>query len=273
MLACSLVRSALASASVRPISASVLAIAGRRKVTNSAVFTSPLSVLASSRTVHCIMPALVVRHQSGQSAMARQATRPRFLPLPTLPQSARPRLLRVRSGVGRGGARHGWRPHSAGARRPGRRRGQALARAAGRSGPPWREPRPDRAPPRGGPRRRGRAGPRAQRLQDRADAARYRACRRNRGSPGMTTAVIGQPISRVDGRQKVTGSATYAAEFDEPGQAYAAIVRSTIANGRIGSIDSAAAERAPGVVAVLTHQNAPKLVYRQHRGAVDPDVG
>src|SRR3954447_19758161 len=82
MLACSLVRSALASASVRPISASVLAIAGRRKVTNSAVFTSPLSVLASSRTVHCILPALVVRHQSGRSAMARQATRPRFLPLP-----------------------------------------------------------------------------------------------------------------------------------------------------------------------------------------------
>src|SRR5215217_4060897 len=82
MLACSLDRSALASASVRPISASVLAIAGRRKVTNSAVFTSPLSVLASSRTVHCILPALVVRHQSGRSAMARQATRPRFLPLP-----------------------------------------------------------------------------------------------------------------------------------------------------------------------------------------------
>src|SRR5215210_2899286 len=84
MLACSLVRSALASASVRPISASVLAIAGRRKVTNSAVFNSPLSVLASSRTVHCIMPALVVRHQSGRSAMATQATRPRFLPLPFL---------------------------------------------------------------------------------------------------------------------------------------------------------------------------------------------
>src|SRR3954453_751521 len=83
MLACSLVRSALASASVRPISASVLAIAGRPNLTNSAVFPPPVSVLASSRTVHCIMPALVVRHQSGRSAMARQATRPRFLPLPS----------------------------------------------------------------------------------------------------------------------------------------------------------------------------------------------
>ena len=53
----------------------------------------------------------------------------------------------------------------------------------------------------------------------------------------------------------------------------APIVRSTVANGRIASIDSAAAERAPGVVAVLTHRNAPRLAYRPHKGAVDPDVG
>ena len=70
---------------------------------------------------------------------------------------------------------------------------------------------------------------------------------------------IGQPISRVDGRLKVTGGATYAAEFDVPGQAHGAIVRSTITNGRIASIESAAAERAPGVIAVSTHQNAPRL--------------
>jgi xanthine dehydrogenase YagR molybdenum-binding subunit len=89
----------------------------------------------------------------------------------------------------------------------------------------------------------------------------------------MTTAVIGKPVSRVDGRQKVTGGARYAAEFDRPGQAYGAIVRSTIANGRIASIDSAAAERAPGVVTVLTHRNAPRLAYRPHRAAVDPEVG
>ena len=58
----------------------------------------------------------------------------------------------------------------------------------------------------------------------------------------MTTAVIGQPVNRVDGRRKVTGSATYAAEFDRPSRAYGSIVRSTIANGRIASIDSAAAD-------------------------------
>ena len=89
----------------------------------------------------------------------------------------------------------------------------------------------------------------------------------------MTTAFIGQPVSRVDGRQKVTGGATYAAEFDVPGQAHAAIVRSTIAKGRIASIDAASAEQAPGVVAVITHRNAPRLAYRPHKGFTDPMVG
>jgi xanthine dehydrogenase YagR molybdenum-binding subunit len=89
----------------------------------------------------------------------------------------------------------------------------------------------------------------------------------------MTTPIIGQSISRVDGRQKVTGGATYAAEFAVPGHAHGAIVRSTVAKGRIASIDSAAAERAPGVVAVLTHRNAPRLAYRAHKAPVDPDVG
>ena len=89
----------------------------------------------------------------------------------------------------------------------------------------------------------------------------------------MTTAFIGQPVSRVDGRQKVTGAATYAAEFDQPGQAYGVIVRSTVANGRIASMESTAAQRASGVLAVLTHRNAPRLVYRPHKGLPDPATG
>src|SRR6266496_2587689 len=97
-------------------------------------------------------------------------------------------------------------------------------------------------------------------------AARHRACGRNGGSSRMTTAFIGQPISRVDGRQKVTGRATYAAEFDVPGVLHGAIVRSTVAKGRIANIDSTAAERAPGIIAVVTHRNAPRLAYRPHRG-------
>ena len=89
----------------------------------------------------------------------------------------------------------------------------------------------------------------------------------------MTTAFIGKPVNRVDGPQKVTGVARYAAEFDVPNVAHAAIVRSTIASGRIASIDTAIAENALGVIAVLTHRNAPRLAYRAHKGAVDPDVG
>ena len=89
----------------------------------------------------------------------------------------------------------------------------------------------------------------------------------------MTTAFIGRPVSRVDGRQKVTGAARYAAEFDIAGQAHAAIVPSTAASGRIRSIDTSAAERAPGVVAVITHRNAPRLAYRPHKGFTDPVVG
>jgi len=88
----------------------------------------------------------------------------------------------------------------------------------------------------------------------------------------MTTVYIGQPVSRVDGRKKVTGGATYAAEFDVPGQAHGVIVRSTVAKGRIAVIDSKAAEEAPGVLAVVTHRNAPKLAYREHKGLVDPTV-
>jgi xanthine dehydrogenase YagR molybdenum-binding subunit len=87
------------------------------------------------------------------------------------------------------------------------------------------------------------------------------------------TAVIGQPVSRIDGRRKVTGAATYAAEFEVSGQAHAAIVRSTVGNGRIASIDTAMAERALGVIAVLTHRNAPRLAYRQHKAMVDPQIG
>jgi xanthine dehydrogenase YagR molybdenum-binding subunit len=89
----------------------------------------------------------------------------------------------------------------------------------------------------------------------------------------MANPIIGKPVSRVDGRQKVTGQATYAAEFGMQDVAYAAAVRSTIACGRIASIDTAAAERAPGVLAVLTYRNAPRLPYRPHHGFIDPRVG
>jgi xanthine dehydrogenase YagR molybdenum-binding subunit len=70
---------------------------------------------------------------------------------------------------------------------------------------------------------------------------------------------IGQPISRVDGRLKVTGRARYTADIPLAGATHAAIVHSAIANGRTVSIDTAAAEKTPGVLAVLTHHNMPRM--------------
>ena len=72
-------------------------------------------------------------------------------------------------------------------------------------------------------------------------------------------AVIGKPIDRVDGKLKVTGGARYAAEFSAPNLAHAVIVQSTIANGRITNFETAAAERAPGVIKVITPDDLPKL--------------
>jgi xanthine dehydrogenase YagR molybdenum-binding subunit len=69
---------------------------------------------------------------------------------------------------------------------------------------------------------------------------------------------IGQPIARTDGRLKVTGGAQYTADVPVPGTAHAAIVHSTIANGRTVSIDTVAAEKASGVLAVFTHRNMPR---------------
>lgn len=70
---------------------------------------------------------------------------------------------------------------------------------------------------------------------------------------------IGQPISRVDGRLKVTGGARYTADIPVAGMAHAAIVYSAIANGRTVSIDTTAAEKAPGVLAVFTYRNMPRM--------------
>lgn len=69
---------------------------------------------------------------------------------------------------------------------------------------------------------------------------------------------IGQPLDRVDGRLKVTGAATYAYEQREMGAtAHGYMLGATIAKGRIEQIDTREAERAPGVLYVMTHRNAP----------------
>ena len=75
----------------------------------------------------------------------------------------------------------------------------------------------------------------------------------------LTIRAIGAPLDRIDGPKKVTGAATYAFEYSVEGVTYAFPVQSTIARGRVGSIDASAARRLPGVVTVLSHENAPRL--------------
>jgi xanthine dehydrogenase YagR molybdenum-binding subunit len=71
--------------------------------------------------------------------------------------------------------------------------------------------------------------------------------------------LIGSSVARLDGPLKVQGKAKFAAEFPVDGMVYAAVAFSTIAKGRITSIDTDAAQRVPGVVWIMTHQNAPRM--------------
>ncbi|MET9591733.1 xanthine dehydrogenase family protein molybdopterin-binding subunit [Streptomyces sp. NPDC006516] len=70
---------------------------------------------------------------------------------------------------------------------------------------------------------------------------------------------LGAPVVRREGRDKVTGTARYAAEHTEPGCLYGWIVPAGVASGRVTAIRTADALAVPGVHTVLTHDNAPRL--------------
>ncbi|HTD37810.1 MAG TPA: xanthine dehydrogenase family protein molybdopterin-binding subunit [Candidatus Limnocylindrales bacterium] len=74
----------------------------------------------------------------------------------------------------------------------------------------------------------------------------------------IATRAVGTPLDRIDGPLKVTGAAKYAYEYPVEKPAYVHIVQSTIGKGRIASIDASEAQAQPGVVAVITHENAPR---------------
>ncbi|HEX4498424.1 MAG TPA: hypothetical protein VIE43_22295, partial [Thermoanaerobaculia bacterium] len=81
---------------------------------------------------------------------------------------------------------------------------------------------------------------------------------------------IGKGIDRVDGRKKITGAAPYAAEFRHDRLTHAVMVQSTIPKGKITAIDTAAAKRAPGVIAILSHENSPKFKAAEKGAKADP---
>jgi xanthine dehydrogenase YagR molybdenum-binding subunit len=79
--------------------------------------------------------------------------------------------------------------------------------------------------------------------------------------------VVGKPLDRVDGRLKVTGGARYAYEMQQENVLYGFVVEASIGKGTIRSIDTRAAEKAPGVALVLTHRNALAQGTGNHREA------
>ena len=95
----------------------------------------------------------------------------------------------------------------------------------------------------------------------------------NQGGPGTTpaassappSAIIGASLPRIDGPLKTSGTAAYASDYNFPRMVYAVPVCSTIASGKIRSLDTSAADKMPGVLLVLHNGNMPP-VYRNGSG-------
>src|ERR687891_1228417 len=85
----------------------------------------------------------------------------------------------------------------------------------------------------------------------------------------LTTSPIGRDTPRVDGPLKVSGKAQYTSDFHFPGLLYAVPVEATIANGRVVKLDTAAAEKMPGVRAILHREN----IGRIFRSTLGPGFG
>jgi len=83
---------------------------------------------------------------------------------------------------------------------------------------------------------------------------------------------IGKPVRRVDAVAKVTGRARYTDDFFIPGMLVAGYLRSTIAHGRVKKIDTAGAERLPGVEAIFTYADVPRTPFATagHPYSLDP---
>src|SRR4029453_17436184 len=71
---------------------------------------------------------------------------------------------------------------------------------------------------------------------------------------------IGRSLPRLEARDKVTGRAEYTHTMRIPGMLHAKIFRSTVAHGRIKSIDTSAAKRVPGVYRVITAEDVRKVI-------------
>src|SRR5258706_4612046 len=86
----------------------------------------------------------------------------------------------------------------------------------------------------------------------------------------LATSPIRRDTPRVDGPRKVTGLAKYTSDFNFPGMLYAVPVETTIANGKLLGLDTAAAEKMPGVRAVFHRGNIGKIFRSTQSPGFDP---
>ena len=85
-------------------------------------------------------------------------------------------------------------------------------------------------------------------------------------APAKAGSQIGRSLSRVEGRDKVTGRVEYVHTMRLPGMLVAKLFRSTVAHGHITSIDTSAAKKMPGVLHVVTIDNVRKLIPDPYYG-------
>jgi xanthine dehydrogenase YagR molybdenum-binding subunit len=85
--------------------------------------------------------------------------------------------------------------------------------------------------------------------------------------------VVGAPVPRVDGRDRAGGQARYIADLYPAGVLHGVVLRSPHAHARVARIETGRAERAPGVLAVLCHTNAPKIKWHNGMSWIfDPEL-
>jgi CO/xanthine dehydrogenase Mo-binding subunit len=77
---------------------------------------------------------------------------------------------------------------------------------------------------------------------------------------------IGRSVPRLEGRDKVTGRAEYTHTMRVAGMLYAKLFRSTVAHGRIKSVDTSAAKKLPGVIHVVTVEDVMKVLKSPYYG-------
>jgi CO/xanthine dehydrogenase Mo-binding subunit len=88
---------------------------------------------------------------------------------------------------------------------------------------------------------------------------------------GRVGAQVGRSLPRLEAREKVTGRAEYTHTMQLPGMLHGKIFRSTVAHGRIKSIDTSAAKEVPGVYRVVTSEDVRKVIPEPYYGPAFPD--